>query len=81
MRVPVSIGPRHGEPYEVGALAAAGGLRVVRSATDLARWWEALLDPGAAGPAGAAGERTLEALAGATDRILDILASRGHPVR
>lgn len=81
MGVPVSVGPRHGEPYEVGALAAAGALRVVRSATDLARWWEALLDRGAAGPSGAAGERTLEAMAGATGRILDFLASRGLPVR
>lgn len=79
--VPVSIGPRHGDPYEVGVLAAAGGLRVVRSAADLGRWWEGLLDRAAAGRAGAAAERSLLAMAGATERILEFLADRGHPVR
>lgn len=80
MGAPVSIGPHHGDPYEVGILAATGGLRVVRSADDLARWWRGLLDRGAAGPAGAAAERSLGAMAGATGRILEFLAQRGHPV-
>ncbi len=81
MGVPVSIGPRHGDPYEVGALAAGGGLRVVRSAPDLGAWWDGLLDRDGAGRAGRAAERSLLAMAGATDRILEFLAGRGHPVR
>lgn len=81
MGVPVSIGPRHGDPYEVGVLAAAGGLRVVRSAADLRAWWEGLLDGDGADRAGAAAERSLRAMAGATDRILEFLAHREHPVR
>ncbi len=81
MGVPVAVGPRHGDPYEVGALATAGGLRVVRSAPDLCAWWSALLDCGEVGRAGAAAKRTMRTMAGATGRTLDFLAQRGHPVR
>jgi 3-deoxy-D-manno-octulosonic-acid transferase len=80
MGVPVAVGPRHGDPYEVDRLAAAGGLRVVRSAPELAAWWSTLLDGGRAHLAGGSARRALEQMAGATGRILGLLSSRGHPV-
>lgn len=80
MGVPVAVGPRHGDPHEVGVLATAGGLRVVRSADDLDGWWSRLLERGRGAPAGAAAESAMRAMAGATERTLGFLAERGLPV-
>jgi 3-deoxy-D-manno-octulosonic-acid transferase len=78
--VPVAIGPRHGDPYEVEALAEEGGLQVVGDATEL-RWsWERLLQGDRARHAGEAARRALLGMAGATGRILQFFGERGHPV-
>jgi 3-deoxy-D-manno-octulosonic-acid transferase len=80
MGVPVAIGPRHGEPHEVAALAQEGGLQVVPSAAGLQAWWEKLLEGDRARSCGDAARRTLERMAGATGRTLGFFAERGHPV-
>lgn len=80
MGVPVAIGPRHGGPHEVAALAAAGGLQVIPSAADLQASWETLLEGDRARVAGEAARGALEGMAGATGRILRFFADRGHPV-
>jgi 3-deoxy-D-manno-octulosonic-acid transferase len=80
MGVPVAIGPRHGGPHEIAALAERGGLRVVGSAAELRAWWEMLLEGDRARRSGEAARQALLGLAGATGRILQFLADRGHPV-
>ncbi|MGH7589472.1 MAG: 3-deoxy-D-manno-octulosonic acid transferase [Gemmatimonadota bacterium] len=78
--VPVAIGPRHGDPHEVAALAEGGGLEVVGSAAELRSSWEKLLEGDRARRSGEASRQALLGLAGATGRILRFLAERGHPV-
>ena len=80
MGVPVAIGPRHGGPHEIAALAEGGGLRVVGSAAELRAWWETLLEGDRARRSGEAARQALLGLAGATGRTLGFLADRGHPV-
>jgi 3-deoxy-D-manno-octulosonic-acid transferase len=80
MGVPVAIGPRHGDPHEVAALAEGGGLKIVGTAAELRSWWETLLDGDRARRSGEAARQALHGLAGATGRILRFLADRGHPV-
>jgi len=79
--VPVIVGPRHGDPFEVEALAEAGALRTARSADELAAAWLAWLDdPAALRSAGAAARRVIEDAGGATRRTLDFFRSRGLPI-
>lgn len=79
--VPVAIGPDHGGPHEVEALAGAGGLAVARSSRELAAAWGAWLAEGPAGEAaGRAARETLEGLAGAAGRTVGLLRDRGLPV-
>ncbi|HKY60705.1 MAG TPA: hypothetical protein VJP59_06800, partial [Gemmatimonadota bacterium] len=78
--VPVAIGPRHGDPHEVAALAERGGLAVVGTAAELRSWWETLLEGERARRAGEAARQALLELTGATGRIVRFLADRGHPV-
>jgi len=78
--VPVAIGPRHGDPHEVAALADGGGLKVIGSAADLEGWWETLLEGDRARRSGETVRLALHGLAGATGRILRFFADRGHPV-
>jgi 3-deoxy-D-manno-octulosonic-acid transferase len=80
MGVPVAIGPRHGDPHEVAALADGGGLKVIGSAADLGAWWETLLEGDRARRSGETARLALHGLAGATGRILRFFADRGHPV-
>lgn len=80
-RVPLVVGPDHGGPAEVAALARAGGLAVVRSADGLAARWGAWLDDPAEGRrAGAAARAELERSRGATARTLAFFRERGIPV-
>jgi 3-deoxy-D-manno-octulosonic-acid transferase len=78
--VPVAIGPRHGDPHEIGVLAESGGLKVVADATELRSSWERLLEGDRARRSGEAARQALLGMAGATGRILEFLAERGHPV-
>jgi hypothetical protein len=79
--VPLVVGPDHGGPAEVAALARAGGLAVVRSADGLAARWGAWLDDPAEGRrAGAAARAELERSRGATARTLAFFRERGIPV-
>lgn len=79
--IPVAIGPDHGGPHEVEALAAAGALAVARSSRELAAAWGAWLAEGPAGAAaGRAARETLEGLAGAAGRTVAFLRERGLPV-
>jgi 3-deoxy-D-manno-octulosonic-acid transferase len=80
MGVPVAIGPRHGHPHEVAALAQGGGLKVVGTAEELRSWWETLLEGDRARRSGEMARQALLDLTGATARILRFLADRGHPV-
>jgi 3-deoxy-D-manno-octulosonic-acid transferase len=80
-RVPIVVGPDHGGPAEVAALARAGGLAVVRSADGLAARWGAWLDDPAEGRRAGAGAKTeLERTRGATARTLAFFRERGIPV-
>jgi hypothetical protein len=75
------VGPRHGEPAEVGALERAGGLVAVATADALAARWGAWLDDRAARDrAGAAARAAIEAARGATGRTLEFFRERGLPV-
>jgi 3-deoxy-D-manno-octulosonic-acid transferase len=76
--VPLVIGPDHGSPAEVDALARAGGLATAATADALAERWGAWLDDPAAGEqAGAAARAELERSRGATDRTLAFFRERG----
>lgn len=77
--VPVAIGPDHGRPHEVVETLAGGGLAVVRSVDELVDVWGRWLD-GDGEAAGRAARRTLERLAGATGRTLELLRTRGLPL-
>lgn len=79
--VPIAIGPDSGGPHEVEALARAGALAEVGSSRELAAaWGRWLADPGARERAGRAAAATLEGLAGAVERTVELLARRGLPV-
>lgn len=79
--VPQAVGPTHGAPAEVTALARAGGLAVVDSADTLAARWGAWLDDPVEGRrAGAAAKAELARSRGATARTLAFFRERGIPV-
>jgi 3-deoxy-D-manno-octulosonic-acid transferase len=79
--VPLAVGPNHGDPAEVEALARAGGLVAVATASALAQRWGAWLDdPTARQRAGAAARAAIESARGATERTLAFFRARGLPV-
>ncbi|HUP00422.1 MAG TPA: glycosyltransferase N-terminal domain-containing protein [Gemmatimonadota bacterium] len=79
--VPVVTGSDHGNPHEVQAMRASGGLANVRSTPELMTLWRAWLsDPESRRRSGTAARQFLEDHAGATRRTLDFLRARGLPV-
>lgn len=80
-RVPIVVGPDHGRPHEVEALRRSGALAVVDSSRALAdAWGRWLANESVREEAGRAARETLERLAGAADRTVEFLRSRGFPV-